>query len=58
MRVLVVSDTAHLLRCFLVFRCDFGTVELVGTPGRWKGALREVGVLGWYALSGKLKRRP
>lgn len=58
LRVLVVSDAVHLLRCFLLFRRVFGTVEVFAAPGpdRWKLALREVLVLGWYALRGRLRR--
>lgn len=58
LRVLVVSDAVHLLRCFLLFRRLFGTVEVFAAPGpdRWKLALREVLVLGWYALRGRLRR--
>lgn len=57
LRVLVVSDAVHLLRCFLVFRREFGGVETVAAPssGRWTLSLREVGVLVWYGLRGRLR---
>ena len=59
-RVVVVSDRVHLLRCLLLFRRFFGRVEVVGAPSpfRWKLALREVLVFGWYGIGGRLRRRP
>jgi uncharacterized SAM-binding protein YcdF (DUF218 family) len=51
-RVVVVSDEAHLFRCYLVFRRFFEEVAVVSCgPGRWG---RESLVLGWYALRGWL----
>lgn len=53
-RVLVVSDSFHVLRCERVFSRYFDEVLGVGSVGdpgpRVKGALREVAALGWYAL--------
>jgi uncharacterized SAM-binding protein YcdF (DUF218 family) len=56
MRVLVISDSVHLYRCFLVFRREFGTVQTFPTPGpvRWRLSLREVVVLVGYWIQGKL----
>lgn len=49
-RVLVVSDAAHLFRCYLVFCRFFEEVEIAACgPGRWG---REGLGLGWYAAKG------
>lgn len=57
-RVIVVSDSFHVLRCRRVFGRYFEQVHGAGSvndPGpRARGALREVAALGWYALRGRL----
>jgi uncharacterized SAM-binding protein YcdF (DUF218 family) len=57
-RVLVVSDTFHVLRCERVFARHFAAARGVGSRNdagpRARGALREVAALSWYALRGRL----
>lgn len=60
-RVVVATDSYHVLRCRWVFQRHFDQVAVVGTwPTEGGGlgfALREVGVLLWYALTGRLQFR-
>lgn len=57
-RVLVVTDSFHVYRARRVFARHFPEAGGAGSVGmtwpRARGALREVGALGWYALSGRL----
>jgi len=54
--VLVVTDTYHVLRTARVFDEQFSRAAVVGVSHSWhpqlRLALREVGALGWYLLSG------
>ena len=58
-RILVVSDSYHLLRSKLVFRKHFQHVAAAGVPGpvleRSRMALREVPAIAWYALRGRFQ---
>lgn len=57
--VIVVSDTYHVLRCERVFNRYFERARGLGSVSRpWpriKGSLREVGALGFYAVTGRLR---
>lgn len=57
-RVLVVTDTYHVLRAERVFGRHFATSHGVGSRSlpsvRFRGALREVLAVGWYGLTGKM----
>ena len=57
-RVLVVTSAYHAFRARRVFARYFPTVEVTGAGGdawpRVRGALREVGAIGLYALRGRL----
>lgn len=60
-RVIVVTDSYHVLRCELVFARYFDEAHGIGAlpPGRARVrmALREVVVLGVYAVRGRLQTR-
>lgn len=53
-RVLVVTDAYHVLRCEWIYARHFPSREVVGVARSdqlpWRGALREVLAIGWYAL--------
>ena len=57
-RVVVVTDDYHVFRARRVFARHFETVSAVGVPTPWpfglRMALREVVVIAWYALTGRL----
>lgn len=56
--VLVVTSAYHAFRARRVFARYFPAVEVTGAGGdtwpRVRGALREVGAIGLYALRGRL----
>lgn len=57
-RVVVVTDDYHVFRARRVFARHFEAVSAVGVPTPWpfglRMALREVWVIAWYALTGRL----
>lgn len=57
-RVLVVSDTYHILRAERVFGRHFATARGIGSRSipsvRVRGALREVLAVAWYSVTGKM----
>lgn len=59
LRVLVVTDRYHALRCERVFRRYFTRVEVTGAVSppalRARGALREVGAIAWYTMRGRMQ---
>jgi uncharacterized SAM-binding protein YcdF (DUF218 family) len=59
-RIAVVTDAYHVFRVERVFRRHFDHVEGVGVVSpaavRARGALREVGAIGWYLLTGRLNQ--
>ena len=60
-RALVVTDTYHAFRVERVFGRYFSDVQVVASrsPVAWRtrGALREVGAVAWYGLTGRLGLR-
>jgi uncharacterized SAM-binding protein YcdF (DUF218 family) len=61
-RVVVATHSYHALRCRWVFQRYFDRVAVVGVSpvggGGWRFALREVGVLAWYGVTGRLRLWP
>ncbi|MEQ1564582.1 MAG: YdcF family protein [Myxococcota bacterium] len=56
--IVVVTDRYHVLRCERVFGRYFAEVEVVGAVSppvvRWRGAVREVAAVVYYAARGRL----
>lgn len=59
-RIVVVTDAWHAWRCQRVFQRHFPAVEAVGVPVSWRNWLlmapREISVITWYAMTGRLTR--
>ena len=56
--VLVISDSYHVFRVERVFSRYFEAVDATGSTThpwpRFRGAMREVAAVGWYAIRGRL----